>query len=180
MIIPVGKINDINYCNNCHNHICSHCIILHNYKYPNHVITKIKSDLLFPNEKDLVENLLKCNGCNKDLNDSINNHCIQCKENLCNECADKHMLKYPSHKLNSEKPDNDHLSNSQLKLNNKKISQIIPNINSGKDYNQNKNVFDILIPNDKCISCYNDLNMKEDDNINHCNACLGNLCNQEL
>ena len=37
---------------------------------------------------------------------------------------------------------------------------------------------DQIIPNEKCILCQKNMQIRENENINHCNKCEGNLCDK--
>jgi len=43
---------------------------------------------------------------------------------------------------------------------------------------ENRNDYDIKIPNDKCVSWYNDLPINDNGVVNHCDNYKGNLCNK--
>ena len=117
--------NSYKFCENCKIQICFDCADIHKQKYKNHYIIYIKEDnnkieenylsndnsvnivekenekeILNENKGDLIE---QCYSCQKNLfseNDSIINHCFDCKCNFCIKCSKNHIKNNNSHDLN--------------------------------------------------------------------------------
>ena len=149
-----NKINPNNtyYCYECSNNLCNKCVHLHLKNRPEH-----HNNLVFISKVEGI-NPLKCNVCgrisrNKN-GENDNNKCENCQVNLCEECSNTHLKKYPNHTI----------KNTSLSF---KIDR--------KD--KNKNAQNLMITqNGKCLKCNQKVNLKDRDFITQCNNCKGNLC----
>jgi len=166
-------------------YLCDKCANVHYQKLPNHKLAIYKYIL-----PKAYGNKFICKECGNNL-ENLNNYknCDNCNYSLCNECGNNHIKKNPSHYLKIIKRNsspNEGNQNQDFKIQNldNKDEGIFPNNNINEDNNKNnsdyydkvQNKYDIHIPNDKCISCYNDLSLMDNEIVCHCNTCLGNLC----
>ena len=89
-------------CPNCKGNICLKCFNEHINKYPEHNFIKMKILLIQDNTSYDYYSLPKlyCGNCQKQKNDFDNiYYCEKCKINLCEECKNKHYIKYKEHSL---------------------------------------------------------------------------------
>ena len=170
-VIPVQNNEKINYCNDCIGGLCNECNNNHIINNPNHLIKQMNTILVKPSNEDKDNLKLNCDKCKQDITERIKQpiqNCSQCHSNLCDKCSYNHNLKFPKHKLNliiyPKKVIGDNLFNKK---------DVNDNDNDKDEYRTN---FKLIIPNDKCISCYEDLPLSDNTFINHCNNCLGNIC----
>ena len=167
--INLNNHSIINYCNNCKDILCDKCKNIHYNKYPRHIQLNTKTNIL-ENSEEEINNLpqLKCIVCQTNLANKINepiSNCYRCKGNLCEQCSRSHNREFPRHRIeyefyiptkNSEELENELISNEN-------------NFNNSQ-----------LIKNKKCIFCKKFIHLKENNSINHCKYCNGNICNKCL
>ena len=140
-----------NNCDKCHGNLCDDCNKTHSEEFPGHNIFLRKYIIAVDDDK-YNKNIpidFDCLSCGKKLpiNKEIN-YCINCKENLCNNCTQLHAKNNANHK--------------PRKLNINLISN-----DNDKAYN---------IPNIICNSCGNNLNKKINEYIHNCPKCKNILC----
>ena len=93
------------YCLKCNINLCDDCSRAHNKKYPKHVvsITKYNSKSKNSNNDENISSFENCHSCQKNLfsiEDSIINHCFDCKVNFCVKCSKNHIKNNINHDLN--------------------------------------------------------------------------------
>ena len=206
-LIPINNKN-INYCYNCKGNICNDCNSNHDIKYKNHnCLNNIKHISIQPNEDINPFVLLKCNQCNKKLdNNQPIQHCSQCQNNLCEKCLDNHNYLNPEHKvspINYILPNsfnNDLMCNQYgIDLNNSNNYKNCVNCNNiplcnecGENHNNEnpthklrdimnslkiKEENKIQKPLINCIDCDMIIPIQDNNFNNYCNDCKGNLYN---
>ena len=144
--------NTIYNCNKCDKNLCDKCTNSHLKKndknYHNLVFIKYIEESDYP--------IVECDVCGriiKNKNGVYGNYkCDKCLANLCEPCCKTHIKKYPNHK----------------------IKQLFSSLERDK-IEENKSVHDN--ENDKCLNCKQIINLKNNDIINYCKNCKGNLCN---
>ena len=169
------KINDyIQKCQKCNNILCDFCISKHNKNNPEHDLTLDKYifyEILADNNN--INNLKakgpeKCFICNKNIkigNNSQISHCNKCKGNLCDSCEKSHTSLFSGHDLILKK----YIINMNPNIN--------ENINENVKNNEDIDLENInLIKNDKCLICYSDIPINDNDKIIYCHLCPGSLC----
>ena len=153
----------IKYCLQCQENLCDKCGNDHNRLYLNHKLSFIK--YILPKSFN-YESI--CNECGKEL-ENLDNYCDKCKIPLCNECGENHSKNNPNHNLKIKRKivKNKNIDNENqlldLNINNeeKNYNKNIPdkndnniNLNENINYNKGENInYNIIIPNNKCISC---------------------------
>ena len=145
----INDFENIYLCDDCGNDLCNDCGEKHN---PEHDLLLTKRILINDNKGNIV-----CRQCGIDLGKNANafRKCDKCKIDLCDACGDSHIEKYPNHNIF--------------------YSLLRDNLKQTNDEN-NKDLIDKLkIPNDRCVNC-NKKVIIEDNIINYCKNCNGNLC----
>ena len=97
--------NSIKYCLKCNINLCEDCSRTHNKKYPKHIIsiTKYNTKSNNSNDDENISSYSNCHSCQKNLfsiEDSIINHCFNCKVNFCVKCSKNHIKNNNNHDLN--------------------------------------------------------------------------------
>ena len=132
--------------NNCNNILCNRCAISHIKNKPEHEIVLTK--YIFEDDDGIL-----CNLCGKNLpvkNDSYEIYnCDNCKLKMCGQCNQQHLNNNPYH------------------LTKKKYIKV-------KKYITKDNLLKNI--DDKCKNCNKQILLKNNDIINYCKNCKGNLC----
>ena len=155
------KNNDIiNFCNNCNGNLCDNCNIIHSKKYHDHMKVTPRV-ILLDKYMDLEDYsklpIYKCIACDKHLKVNLNNpyiKCDKCHGNICDDCNNKHLQEFPTHKLELNK-------------------YIIPDESEDIKY-----LYDNIPINLECISCSEQILLKKE--TIYCIECQGSLCNNCL
>ena len=146
--------NTIYNCNKCNKNLCDKCTNSHLKKNDKkeHNLVFIK----YIKESDIIVECNVCGRITKNKNGTYENYkCDKCLVNLCEPCCKTHLKKYPNHKIKQSIT-----SLEKVKANNNKY---IPDIQS--------------VENDTCFNCKQIIVLKNNDIINYCKNCKGNLCN---
>ena len=200
--IPVKNNNYINYCNDCDGNLCNNCNNEHNNKYPDHA-KNIARLYKVPVEESINVPVIKCDECNKNLDDKQPiQYCPECKENLCDRCDDVHDRNKPDHKITLIrylKPNDDSNCNecgNDLNDNYEKCDKCnIPLCDEcGDEHKEKKPNHKIRVvkrkvprrveededsqryPKINCLECDKNIPIKNNDFINYCKECDGELC----
>ena len=151
----ISDNDNIYYCDECQIDLCNNCGNNHNKDNLEHDLILTKRILIDDNNKENV-NCIQC-GSELGNNDFAFKKCDKCKIDLCDACGDNHIKKYANHNI---------------------LTTLLKN-----NYNKNKNDFNfkeienaLKSPNDKCNLCNKRINIKNNDIINFCKDCNGNLC----
>ena len=95
--IPFNNNGKIIYCNNCPGSLCNKCQREHFKKYQDHKTNEINSLII---EKDKNKNKINlCDECGNAINLNTIFNCNNCKNNLCNKCANSHIKNKPDHEI---------------------------------------------------------------------------------
>ena len=153
--------NPISYCNQCNGNLCYDCNKTHNINNPNHELEKIKylfiENINYKKEKPEIN----CGVCGVNIkNNGIDtlNHCNDCAASLCDVCANSHRNDAPEHSTIIKK----YVLSQPIQEN-----ENLENINKN---NNNK------VPSDHCVLCNKNVPINDNEFVNHCNVCQGNLC----